>query len=127
MGAALDDVLITHQLASRARRASEPARENDALHALVRDLADTPRHVLQLLVDIALDLCGAGSAGVSVREPTSGGHEIVRWVTLAGQLAPHVGTATPADARSPCGVALTRGAPQLFARPARHFACLADL
>ena len=121
--AALDDVVVTHQLSSRSRRAPDPVRENDALHALVRDLADKPRQVLQLLVDIALDLCDAGSAGVSLRERTPDGGELFRWITAAGQLAAYVETAAPAD--SPCGVCLARGAPQLFARPARHFAYLA--
>jgi PAS domain S-box-containing protein len=124
--AALDEVLITHQLGSRARRASEPARENDAIHALVRDLTAKPQRVLQLLVDVALDLCRAGSAGVSLRERTVDGGDLFRWVALAGQLVAYVGVTTEAEA-SPCGVCLARGAPQLFALPARHFDYLAEL
>jgi PAS domain S-box-containing protein len=123
--AALDDVLITHQLGSRVRRAPDPARENDAMHALVRDLTAKPQRVLQLLVDIALDLCHAGSAGVSLRERTAEGGELVRWVAVAGQLSASVGATAPIDA-SPCGVCLTRRAPQLFRRPAQHFAYLAE-
>jgi PAS domain S-box-containing protein len=124
--AALDDVLITHQLGTRARRPPDPVRENDAIHALVRDLTEKPQRVLQLLVDIALELCHAGSAGVSVREQTADGAQLVRWVAVAGQLAAYVGATAPADA-SPCGVCLERGAPQLFRRPARHFAYLDEL
>jgi PAS domain S-box-containing protein len=126
MAAALDDVLITHQLGSRGRRPPDRARESDAIHALVRDLTDQPPRVLELLVDVALDLCRAGSAGVSLRERTADGGTLFRWVALAGQLAAHAGATTPAEA-SLCGVCLERRAPQLFARPARHFACLADL
>ncbi len=124
--AALDDVLITHQLGSRMRRAPDPARENDAIHALVRDLTAKPQRVLQLLVDVALDLCRAGSAGVSLREPTADGGHLFRWVAVAGQLAAYAGATTPAEA-SPCGVCLARGAPELFAGPARHFPYLAEL
>jgi PAS domain S-box-containing protein len=124
--AALDDVLITHQLGSRARRPRDPVRENDAIHALVRDLTEKPQRVLQLLVDIARELCHAGSAGVSLREQTPDGGELFRWVAVAGQLAAYVGTTAPVHA-SPCGVCLERRAPQLFRRPAQYFAYLAEL
>ena len=124
--AALDEVLITHQLGSRERRAPDPARENDAIHALVRNFSAKPQRVLQLLVDVALDLCRAGSAGISVRERTGDGGELFRWAALAGQLAAYVGLTTPAEA-SPCGVCVAGGAPQLFALPARHFAHMAEL
>lgn len=124
--AALDDVLITHQLGSRERRGGDSARENDAIHALVRELTAKPPRIFQLLVDIAVDLCRAGSAGISLRERAPDGSELVRWVAVAGQLAGYVGATTPADG-SPCGVCLARGAPQLFEQPARHFAYLADL
>ena len=122
--AALDDVLITDQLGRRARRPPDPARENDAIHALVRDLGAKPQRVLQLLVAVALDLCRAGSAGVSLRERTDDG-ELFRWVALAGQLAAYAGATTPNG--SPCGVCVAAGTPQLFAGPARHFAYLAEL
>ena len=124
--AALDEVLITHQLGSRERRAPDPARENDAMHALVRDLTAKPQRVLQLLVDVALDLCRAGSAGVSLRERCVDGGELFRWVAVAGQLVAYVGNTTPAEP-SLCGVCLARGAPQLFALPARHVPNLAEL
>jgi PAS domain S-box-containing protein len=126
MAAALDDVLITHQLGSRARRALDPARENDAIRALVRHLAAKPQHLFHLLVDIALELCHAGSAGVSLRERTPDGGDLFRWVAVAGQLAAHAGATAPADA-SLCGVCLARGTPELFSRPARRFAYLASL
>ena len=123
--AALEDVLITQQLSCRARRRPDLARENDAIRALARHLADKPDHVLQILADIALELCHAGSAGVSLREQTAGG-EVFRWVTVAGQLAASAGATTPADA-SLCGVCVAREAPQLFAMPARCFTSLAEL
>ena len=123
--AALDAVLITHQLAHRARRAPDPTRENDALHALVRDLADKPRQVLQLLLDVALDLCQAGSAGVTLRERGANGPQF-RSLMLAGRIA-DAEAAPPASEASPCAVTLECGTPQLFARPARRFAYLAQL
>ena len=123
--AALDDVLITHELFRRSPHVSDIARENDAMHALVRDLADKPRHVLQLLVDVALDLCGADSAAISLRERAADG-ELFRWATVAGQLTGYTGATTPGES-SLCGVSVAQGAPQLFAQPARHFTYLADL
>lgn len=124
--AALDDVLITHALFTRPPRPLDPAREKDAIHALVRDLTDEPHRVLQQLVDMALELCHAGSAGVSLRERAADGGAQFRWVAVAGQLAAYAGGTAPADA-SVCGVCLARGAPQLFTAPSRHFGYLAQL
>jgi PAS domain S-box-containing protein len=122
----LGDVLITHELLRRSRRAPESAREADALHALVRDLADKPGEVLQLLVDIALDLCAGGSAGISLSERAPDGSEVFRWVALAGRLAAHAGAIMPGR-ESPCGVCLEHGALQLFTGPERYFACLTEV
>jgi signal transduction histidine kinase len=123
--AVLDDVLITQQLSSRPRRAVDQARVNDAFHAMARALSDKPEHVLQLLVDLVVQLCDAGSAGVSLRERAPGGGGHFRWIAVGGQLAGHAGTVTPP--RSLCGVCVAHGAPQLFAQPARVFPYLADL
>ena len=120
-GGSLADVLATDELTRRPVRPPNFEAENAALHALARQIADDGNSLLDSLVDVALDLCCRdGTAGVSLLERTTSGDDVFRWVALAGQLAAHVGGATPRDF-SPCGVCLDRNAPQLYAYPERFF------
>ncbi|HEX2224397.1 MAG TPA: GAF domain-containing sensor histidine kinase [Thermoanaerobaculia bacterium] len=115
----LESVLLTRELGRRRPRKPDHAAENRALVALAREMANQPRNLLQKLVDIAVDLCRAGSAGISLLRPGPEG-EIFRWEAMAGVYAPHVGGTTPRDF-SPCGTTLDRDAPQLFFYPSRYF------
>ncbi len=121
--ASLKEVRITASLASRPSREPDHAAENAALRALLRASARDPASVPGALARLALELCGAGTAGLSLVERDERGREVVRWVALAGQLAEHVGGTTPRD-WSPCGACLDEGSPQLYERPARHFTYL---
>ncbi|KAB8332441.1 PAS domain S-box protein [Scytonema tolypothrichoides VB-61278] len=116
----LDDILITEELSRRSPRPSNLQAENQALHTLARQLVNQPEIMLQSLVDIALELCNAGTAGVSLLEVLPSGEEIFRWNVLAGTLEQYVGGSTPRNF-SPCGVCLERGAPVLFSHPERYF------
>jgi PAS domain S-box-containing protein len=82
-------------------------------------MACASQTVLQSLVEIAADLCQAGTAGISLLETTDGGEAIFRSTVLAGTLAPRE-IATPRNF-SPDGVCLDRAAPQLFSHPDRYF------
>src|SRR5215475_15806293 len=64
----LDDVLITAELAHRPARAPDYQAENRALTALVEAMADSPQPILQKLVETALELCRADSAGITILE-----------------------------------------------------------
>ena len=61
----LHDVLITSKLMSRRRRPNAEA-ENAALRTLARVMAEKPNELLDVLLKVALDLCEAGTAGLSV-------------------------------------------------------------
>ncbi|MBX9585410.1 MAG: PAS domain S-box protein, partial [Gemmataceae bacterium] len=74
----------------------------------------------QKLVDLVLDLCRAGSAGISILEPADGPGRF-RWPAVAGAWAAQAGGPLPRDA-SPCGVVIDRDAPLLFVHPERHLA-----
>ena len=84
----LASVLSTEQLKIRPSRAPALAEENEALLELARALANAPRAILQRLVDAALRLCHADSAGVSIQE-SENGQPIFRWHALAGALSSH--------------------------------------
>src|SRR5688572_7990362 len=113
-------VIATPELARRPQRAPDFESESHALGALLATLSKSPRSVLQKLVEVALELCRAHSAGISLLEDARP-VPVVRWRALAGQFAPHVGNTLP-RAFSPCGTVLDRDALELMIRPARHFA-----
>ena len=117
--ACLEDVLITGEIGRRKPRRPDHAAENRALVTLAREMSDRPRQLLQRLLDIAVELCHAGSAGISLLK-SGGDGEYFLWEALSGVYAPYVGGTTPRGF-SPCGTTLERNAPQLFFYPARYF------
>jgi PAS domain S-box-containing protein len=115
----LDDVLITAELAHRPARMANYETENLALTALAEAMADSPQMILQKLVETALDLCRADSAGISILE-AGGAAGVFRWHAIAGQFASHKGSHVLREA-SPSGIVLDRDASLLFSYPERHF------
>lgn len=114
--AELQDILITSKLSSRRRRA-DPEGENAALRTLARVMAEKPEELIDTLLSVALKLCDAGSAGLSVLDSAA---QVFRWTNLAGALSNFIGGTTPRDF-SPCGVTMDRNSPQLFLYPGRRF------
>jgi signal transduction histidine kinase len=116
----LENILITGKLRSRRRRKPNTYSENVALQALASIMASEPDKLIDTLLRMALELCDAGSAGLSLLETLPNGEQIFRWTNLAGVLDKYVGGSTQRNF-SPCGVTLDRDAPQLFAYPERRF------
>ena len=115
----LDEVLITHELARRPARAPDHRAESRALTLLSQELVTHPRGVLQRLAELALQLCRAGTAGVSILEHGAKG-DVFRWHAMAGAHAAALGAKVP-RAHSPCGVVIERNMTLLFDGPARRF------
>jgi hypothetical protein len=65
------DALITAELAQRVSRPPDHAAESRALGALAQAMAVDASRVMQRCAELALELCEADSAGVSILE--SGG------------------------------------------------------
>jgi signal transduction histidine kinase/ActR/RegA family two-component response regulator len=123
--ASLEAVVCTGQLRFRATRTPDLRAENRALLDLVRWLANKPQTILQRLSEVALQLCGADSAGISLLE-LENGQQVIRWHAVAGRFASQLGATTPRHL-SPCGVALDRGEIQLMTHPHKHFTQLSEL
>jgi hypothetical protein len=66
----LESVLCTEQLEQRPSRPPDYQTENQALLDLVQELKNTPRNVLQRLVDAALELCSEKTVS-EVRRPVT--------------------------------------------------------
>ena len=113
----LESVLTTGELNGRPSRPPDYETENRALLAIAQHMADSPRTTLQKLAEVAMEICRAGSAGVSLVSEENGDFY---WPAVAGAWKPHIGGGTPRNF-GPCGVVLDRNAGQLFRRPEQYY------
>lgn len=116
----LEDILITDELSGPSKRLPNYQKEVETLYKLAT-VNNSPDELVNALLQAAIDLCCAGTAGLSLLETP----ELFRWTNLRGRLANLVGGSTPRNF-SPCGICLDRNSPQLFAWPARYFEYLND-
>ena len=111
--------MATDLLYRRTPRSPRPLAEQRALRQLSRVLVESPETILQALTDVAVDVCEADTAGISILEPDErSGH--FRWRAISGKYAVHLNGMTPRDF-SPCGTTIDRNAPQLVSHPGRYF------
>lgn len=99
--------------------------EAEAVCALSKSLAEDPSATVRYLLDIAQDLCGAGSAGLSLVHLNQTGETAIRWEAVRGELSSHEATDLPRD-HSPCGLCLDIGIAIFISQPQRVFDRLAD-
>ena len=116
------DVDISDQLACRPYRSANYEVENRALLRLAQEMSDHPANILQRLVEVALDLCGAGTAGLSLLE-SNHGEALFRWAAVAGAYTAYRNQTMPRYA-SPCGATIERKATLLISLPERAFPAL---
>ena len=109
-GMSLRDLLADPGFPLRAKKPRQPNAESIALRRLSRAFTLDPETVLQDLVDIAIEFCGADSAGISLEEPEN---RTFKWIVVAGSFAPYLGGRTPRN-YSPCGTCLDSGRAQLY-------------
>lgn len=115
----LESVLRTEELNRRPSRPPDYESENRALASLMEEMANTPESILQKLVEKALALCRAHSAGISILE-VEAGRKVFKWHATAGQMSRFLGNVMPRDA-SPCGTVLDQDRALLMSYPQRHF------
>jgi PAS domain S-box-containing protein len=107
------------ELSRRPSRLPNFDAENAALVDLAEILASAPEHILQTLAEIALRLCKAHSAGLSLLEDADQ-HRRFHWRAIAGKWSGFVGGGTPRDF-GPCGTVLDLNEPLLFSHPEQDF------
>lgn len=115
----LESILCTEELRRRPSRAPDYQKESRALVALAQALSDAPQTVLRALADTILDVCNAGSAGVSLLSTDDGGKRFY-WPAIAGSWKCHIGGGTPRDF-GPCGDVLDRNSTLLFTHVERRY------
>lgn len=125
MALQVKDVFITDELALRPVAAADYLREKLAIQDIARHMAEHPADVLPRLVSLAMEICQADSAGISLFEPQEGGPGIFRWHHLVGILQRFDGATTPRDF-SPCGICLDQQRATLSRHPERVYGWIAD-
>jgi two-component sensor histidine kinase len=120
--AAIAEVFITDRLHGRPETRPDYLREKLAIQDLANEMADHPGDVLPRLVKIAMEICEADSAGVSVLDTDA---KVFRWRGLQGALSVFESATTPRD-DSPCGVCLDQQAAILMQHPERAYGWIRD-
>ncbi len=115
----VESILCTEELDRRPARVANYENENRKLVALAQALADSPQTILQTLSDTLLDICQAGSAGVSLLTTEDDGKRFY-WPAIAGSWKAHIGGGTPRDF-GPCGDVLDHNTPLLFSHVERRY------
>jgi hypothetical protein len=114
----LDDVIVTSQLSLRPSRSPDYRAEIQTLKILVNSMSENPHAFWRRLAEAALQLCRAGTAGVSLLDVKDGA-EVFRAEAIVGVLSNRFDS-TIARA-SPCGAVIDRDATQLMYLPERFF------
>jgi signal transduction histidine kinase/CheY-like chemotaxis protein len=116
--ATFEEVDIRSELSTRPDRPPDSEGLDRALAELATEMAENPRSMLQRLVEAAVDLCKADTAGISLLEG-----DVFRWEAVAGVFASYRDGTMP-RAASPCGVCIDENVTQLMHLPDRHFPAL---
>ncbi|WP_263378844.1 GAF domain-containing protein [Granulicella paludicola] len=118
----LEVVTAREDVAFTARRlhVHDIATQMEGLQRLSQALLNHPDTVLQELVNVAVTLCGADSAGISIQIEDGTDREFYRWVATAGEYSGFLGATLPRYP-SACGMCLERGKAQHFTVDKRFF------
>jgi hypothetical protein len=107
------DLRNNDEFRTRPMRLHEVAKAVAGMQRLTHVFAKSPSDILQELVEVSVEMCGADSAGITLEEETGEGETQFRWIATAGKYGAFLGAVLP-RAYSPCGTCLDRGGPQLF-------------
>ena len=110
---------------SRPARPADSHAEARAYARIIRCMAEHSGRADELVVEAALELCGAGSAGISMLE-TATGEPRLHWPAVTGLAQGQISGSAPATCL-PCGMALAGSMPIVMAEPGRQFEAIAAI
>jgi hypothetical protein len=114
------DLRTDSAFARRSLHAQDIGAQMAALQRLSRVLLEKPDTILQELVNAAVDLCGADSAGISIEKEDGSEQEFYHWIATAGEYSGFLNAILPRNP-SACGLCLERGHPQHFTVSKKFF------
>jgi len=106
--------------ARRRLHIRDAALQMEGMDRLAGAFIESPATILQVLVDSAIDLCGADSAGISLQQKDDNEVVSYRWVATSGQYASFADAVLPSRP-SACGLCIERNCPQIFSVDQRFF------
>jgi hypothetical protein len=114
------DLRADSAFARRNLHARDIGTQMAGLQRLSRALVEQPETILQELVNAAVDLCGADSAGISIEKEDGSDQEFYHWIATAGDYSGFLNAILPRYP-SACGLCLERGHPQHFTVSKKFF------
>lgn len=122
-GLHVQELFDANSVDARPLRPRDPLRDMEGMQRLSQTFARSPDNALQQLVDLAIELCNADSAGISIVRADGSADSYYEWVATAGRFHPFLNAVLP-QYPSACGVALDRNRPQHFRVDQRFFSLL---
>jgi hypothetical protein len=111
------------EFADRHLHARDIALQMVGVHRLTRAFVENPETLLQELVNSAVELCGADSAGISIEKDEKTDTAYYHWIATAGLYSGFLDAVLP-QYPSACGVCLAENRPQHFRVTERFFKIL---
>jgi transcriptional regulator with GAF, ATPase, and Fis domain len=108
------------EFANRKLHRRDPVAELLGMRRIARAFVDRPETILQELVNAAVELCGADSAGISLQRQDGTPDDFYHWVATAGEYSGFLDARLP-QWPSACSICLERGTPQQFRVHQRFF------
>ncbi|HEY3767979.1 MAG TPA: GAF domain-containing protein [Candidatus Angelobacter sp.] len=121
----IEDVWITSQLYGRLPREANISEDLASLRNIAAMVHTTPVEILTALMQQALILCPADTAGLSVLHAEDD-RQFFHWDAMAGVLQDKVGGTTPRKF-SPCGFTMDQNDTQLVHKPGRYYHYFLDV
>jgi hypothetical protein len=112
-GFEVHDLLRSREFMQRSPSKRLTNRDQNGLSRIAEKFEASPEVILQELVELTVDYCGADASGISLEEPDGKGGLHFRWIAVAGSFTKYLNGTTPRN-YSPCGSCLDQGKPQLF-------------
>jgi len=117
------DLYSDPEFAARRLHSRDAVAQMAGMRRLAHAFAENPDTILQELVTVAVELCGADSAAISVVKEDGTDEEFYHWVASAGVYAEFLNAMLPRYP-SACGICLERGRPQVIRVLPRFFEIL---
>lgn len=107
------DIANDAPFASRSARVHHVSKQMEGMQRIAQAFVEKPETILQELVNAAVTLCDADSAGISIEKEDGTESDFYHWVATAGEYSAFLNAVLPRYP-SACGICLERGRPQLF-------------
>jgi two-component sensor histidine kinase len=114
----LADITITSRFWSRPSRGLDVQTFASLMQNLADGVARDPTAIFEECAEIAMAMCRAHSAGITIVERTLSGDDVLHWIVLIGRLKDLL-PRTMSRYRSVAGACIDSGAPLVVQRPER--------